>query len=250
LPVLVSKYSFHSVYRQHTFDVVAAIDMVPLMSRPGAFFRNLRPSIREGTGRLWVVNMRIEPDFTPLEFGDFAAVAEHVKVERERSPIVKRLSPEVRKAVAAAQGGAVPEYVQARFVADLNRLLEDRTLWPEARSLDESLKPSEKKVRERINEKLEKAGVFAEAGPELPWGIRTGLRLLNRLVLQDLLKSKDWERAFALDNLLWGQWKGFLGIMDLPPDGMVRLFRDSGYELIKEHDAGGYYTALEFKRAE
>src|SRR5260370_7897210 len=95
-----------------------------------------------------------------------------------------------------------------------------------------------------IREKTE--GCWAERGT-LDATTKGVLRLLNRLVIQDILEDYRWEKPFVLDQLDWSQWKPLLARLAAGQD-YPALFRKSGYQLVEERMLLTYHRIWEFKR--
>lgn len=250
-PVLVSARGLDPFYRQHTFDAILVADLLPTLPQPHPFFDQLRPSLKADTGRLWVIHPRPEPDFDIREFGDFAAVRDLVRSRGTASPIIGRLRPQVQEALAADLPDGIPEALQRTILEDLNRLLEDSTLWP---AIQEQLQPGQTFFHSRLQDlaeylvrELETAGVFASDPEMLPEGMRPSLRLLNRCIIQEVFKTDEWDRTFHLEGLSGSARKGaFLAVRERPARA---VFLETGYELVREHPILVYHHVWEFRRA-
>ncbi len=112
--------------------MVLAADVIHYLGRPKqqqAFLSQLGPSINENS-RLWVLRHRFDADFDSAEFADWSPIIEALRFPGAQAVLVERLRPELRAALGAQSaarelGGALLE--------DLNRMLEDPTLWPGTR---------------------------------------------------------------------------------------------------------------------
>jgi len=248
--VLVREKGLDPFYTQNTFDVILASEVMPLIAEPGVFFQQLRPSLKAGGGRLWIVTLRLDSDFDADEFGDFRAVLDFLRSEGASSLLAGRLSPRVREALAAERGASVSEPLRTLLVEDFNRILNAPALWPELQrwlaSHPSFLNAREAQLRQHLGNELAKAGVFAPGARDLDDGARPMLRLLNRLIIQDAFKTKVWERAFSLDNLGWWQRGPLLSWRERTPS----LLKTAGYELVCEHKLLLYHRVWEFKRAQ
>jgi protein-L-isoaspartate O-methyltransferase len=249
-PKLVRARGLDPIYLEHRYDVIFVSDVFPMIEAPEAFFDKLRPSLKQ-EGKLWVIVSRLDSAFAEVEFGDFMIVTSMIRSGSLPAPIMKRLSPKTREVFANLQEQTLPAGTRRLLVEDLNRMLEDRTLWPEVESLSGTgaslLKAREKPVRDYLAKHLECDGVFATGQGEISDGNRQWLRVLNRLVLQDLLKTEVWERALALDNLPPSEWKTFLTFawVKSPAERLT----DAGYELVRKREDIDYHKVWEFRRA-
>lgn len=163
-PVLVSPKPDDPFYPQHTYDIIFCSDVWWGIDDPYSFFKNLSKSLKPGSGRLWIISWRLHPDFTIEEFGDFSAMLGALRFQENASLVWDRLSPDVRKALTDKKNNSVSPSLQKLFVDELNRILTDPTLYPEAlRSFaDETIISNSNKIRvaKHLAHDLEKAGVF------------------------------------------------------------------------------------------
>jgi SAM-dependent methyltransferase len=246
IPRRVRAQGLDPFYSKHRFDVVFACDVLPLMSAPEAFFNGLRGSMTPDA-RLWIITMRVDADFNAAEF-DALAVPGWGAADSAVAPLFERLRPEVKGALMAAGGASMSPVLKQMLVDDLNRLLEDATLWPavERRAPEAASAGSaaEARVWQFLLDGLHEEGVFAAAVGSLSGTARPRLRLLNRFVVQKLLGTDVWMRAFSLDGLHWEQWAPLLHWQEQTP----ALLRGAGFELVAEHRTLPYHYIWEFKR--
>ena len=247
-PIRVRADGLDSFYGQHVFDIILVADVVPLIPEPEAFFEQLRMSLREGSGRLWVVDMRLDPDFSILEFDDVINLFKIPENEVLQSIILKRLGGGSRQALSDHSASGVPGYLQACIVEDLNRMLEDPTLWTDVQAQKLRLNSREEEVREYLCEVLERERADAKPGNAVTPRAKAVQRFLNRLIIQELLGTYWWESAFELDKIRWRRWKPLLARLCAGQD-YEKLFAKSGYELVHEHNILIYHRIWEFKRS-
>ncbi len=239
VPIQVSPEGLDSFYTQHVFDVILAVDVVPLIPAPDLFFARLRPFLREVSGRLWIVDMRLDPDFVAMEFPDAGALRALLLSQRVESTIWHRFGASVQRTLAASAAANDNAAMQSLVIDELNRMLEDPSLWPEAQAGNWPLNMRE--------EKVEKSDAFSPDSGTLDVTTKGVLRLLNRLVIQDILEDYRWEKPFVLDQLDWSQWKPLLARLAAGQD-YPALFRKSGYQLVEERMLLTYHRIWEFKR--
>lgn len=247
VPVQVRAEGLDDFYRQHTFDTILVLDVIPLIRELEVFFGQLRSSLREGTGRLWVIDLRLDPDFTMLEFEALGDTGNGTLRLRSQPIIVQRLSEGSRQAISSLTAGNIPESPQKLVIDDLNRLLEDPTLWPEIRARSLPLNHREGRLRKYLLHTLDREGVLGkETATTLSPKARRALRFLNRLIIQDLLNNYQWEKAFGLDKLTWPQMIPLLKQIEVGHDCPVG-FSKAGYELVQEHATLPYHRFWEYK---
>jgi hypothetical protein len=196
--------------------------------------------------------LRLDPDFTALEFDDFGKMGDDFRRLGAQASIVRRLSEKNRQAlntVSTAPAASVAESFWVLVIEDLNRMLEDPTLWPEMRAGNAPLNHQEMRLRRYLSHLLERGSTFAEdAGTTIAPRSRRALRLLNRLIIQDLLKTHQWEKAFGLEKMNSLRWTPLLAQIDAGHDHPALLSK-AGFELVQEHAALPYHRVWEFKRS-
>jgi protein-L-isoaspartate O-methyltransferase len=104
-PVRVTPDGFDSFYSSQTFDVILASDVILYLPELETFITKLRPQLREGSGRLWVIEKKCDPDFTVIEFTDSATLAKVLRSLGNESPIIHRFRPLTRQTLAATPSG-------------------------------------------------------------------------------------------------------------------------------------------------
>jgi hypothetical protein len=198
---------------------------------------------------LWIVNMRMDPDFTAIEFGDSAMLRTTLQTGVVQTAIVRRLSPAVRQALASPSTTPTPEQFTSFVITDLNRMLEDPTLWPEAQEKKWPLKQRDANLREIITRMLDKKGAFTSK-TAATGETRHLLRMLNRIIIMNLIESDMWGKAIALNKLDKSQLKPLVASLEFSESWGRPLFLDKvGYELVQEHKSINYCNVWEFKRS-
>ena len=252
-PVQVSSHGLDSFYRGHEFDLIFVSDVILLIPSPKHFFDELCNSLKKETGRLWVVTLRTDPDFSDLEFGDAQALYDVL-----RSPVLKsgfgtRLSASTKETLKAPLTATNSAVFIAMVLADLNKMLADPTLWPQARDEKWPLNTADANLRDTLSDMLGHRGVFASPS-KLTESSRGGVRLLNRLIIADLLRSDLWGKVTGLNTVNKQQLKALLapieadeastfwGFPGHPP------FLDNSYEMVRDHKTLNYCSVWEFRR--
>jgi 2-polyprenyl-3-methyl-5-hydroxy-6-metoxy-1,4-benzoquinol methylase len=269
ITVRVNSKGLDPFYTRQTFDIIFASEVVYHINDPDTFFYRLRESLREESGRLWVVDMRLDPDFTLWEFGDSKGLFDALRSLGAESPVTRSLRDEVRKALSAAPPAGAVEGLTAKAIEDLNRILDDLTLWPTAGKL--RLNSREESLRQYLSMVVERSGSIKGWAGRSEGSQSMALRLLNRLVLQDLLGSHRWEKAFSLVEVFGdSQWKllnssearlGSLLVVkniywmveiitrrEIIRESLLDLFVRAEYIPVQEHRGFPYHYIWEFKR--
>jgi hypothetical protein len=137
----------------------------------------------------------------------------------------------------------------AAAVADLNRLLEDATLWPESQAQQWPLRQQDASLRSALSALLAKRGMFtARSRPDDD--ARRALRLLNRLLIADLLGSERWGKAIALNTLTPAQLRPLLAPLTFQTFwGRPAFLETVGYEAVGERSENPYCCVWEYRRA-
>jgi 2-polyprenyl-3-methyl-5-hydroxy-6-metoxy-1,4-benzoquinol methylase len=248
LPVQVALVGLDSFYAQHSYDKIIMSDMLPEIISPGRFVGKLRPTLKRGSGRLWAIVSKIDPDFTDIEFKESPKLLDVLRSPKVQSTIGPRLRAVTRQAIETRPPGS-PDTIRALLVEDVNKMLDDPTLWPQAKAQQWPLSPHYARVREGLDVMLQKKGAFGKRSGTPDEASTHPLRLLNRLVVVDLLELDLWRNAFVWTNFSERDSIHFIEKLDAPlgPDqAIMALFRDAGYELVKYHKTIPYYDVFEF----
>jgi ubiquinone/menaquinone biosynthesis C-methylase UbiE len=247
-PVKVRADGVDPFYKQQSFDLMLLADIIELLDAPEAFLNELRPSLKEGTGRIWVVQLRHDPDFSEIEFTAPAIQRDLLQGSAPQSPIVRRLSARTRDALRADPAAGGGDAFLALLIADLNRILEDPTFWPEIQSLNLPLNADEQNIRKTLSQKLSEKGYFTPGAVISDGAAMPALRLLNRLVLQEMLRLDYWGKTLKLSKMTPDKSlpAPLLAMLVNKPDYAL-LFRNAGYEQV-QHRVMTYSRVWEFRR--
>jgi len=230
-PVKVERGYNEAFYESRNFDVIVTVDLLPLLTDIPRFFRPMSRHLTPVTGRLWVVQARLDPDFVAEEFADPKAVRAMSPLTLEQEALLRRV-------------GVTPEAAasdKAALAAALNSLLSAPDLVDEAKLQRWPLNPREAKARDHLGEILAHAKLSAAAHA-------TARRVLNRLLIQDLFGLDLWERILGLDTLTSGDWHPLL-MRIAAGQNYVAEFGESGFSLVQDHKVGPFHYILEFRRS-
>jgi len=250
ITVQVSPDRLDPFYKKHKFDLIFVCDVLPLIEKPESLFSGLNESLQVDSGRLWIVEMRPDPDFTLWEFRDIGLLFSSLRSLDEHSPVLRRFRTEVRNAVKGSSASG-SEALAAEAIEDLNRMLNDSTLWPEILRGKSRLSKSEKNLELHIARVSSPS--FAQRRdfllePQI-FVVHRGHRMLNRLVLQEQLGTHRWEKSFGSHGFLSEPPPLFedCTIWETKPD-YTTLFRKTGFTLVKKHEELPYFYVWEYKR--
>jgi len=248
VPVKVSCPGFDSFYRVHSFDLIFASDVIGLIRSPEAFFDELRPSLKKETGRLWIITLQPDPDFTIVEFGDPDMLRRALLSGPKQSAIVSRLSEAAREALAAQATTTHLEQMATLVLEDLNKMLADPTLWTESREKKWPLNQRDASVRQTVSQALVKKGAFTSSSG-VKDDTRRALRWLNRVLILDLMDNELWGKSNALNKLSKSQLEPFVAQISSGPSwAHPPFFEKAGFECVREHSEMPYCSVWEFKR--
>lgn len=250
--VRVSTEATDPVYSRFVYDVIFASDVWVDIKQASAFLSGSRISLQPETGRLWIVSWRLDPDFTAVEFSDINTTAKLLQSSERASLMLNRLSEDSRIALTSSGDGAKPA-INEHLISDLNRILEDTTLWPaiqgQARAAGQEplSNPDLAQVALNLSSRLDGKGVFGSAALPKDRHTLKQLRGLNRLVIQDFFGTEVWVKAFGpSDNTL----RFLLDWVELLTFAVVEpiILEEAGFEFVQEHKFLPYHRIFEFKR--
>ena len=245
VPVQVRAGGFDEpFYRRQFYDVTLMCDILPMIRQIGTFMSSLKPCMRPGTGRLWVVDLRCDADYTLIEVGDLELLARRILHDARSEPIKRRMDGETLTALGSLEDGHASAPVSERTLAFLNQLLDDQSLWVET-SVQVTLNPAFKGRREFLLGKLCEFTAFDL--PETSAATqRTASRALNRLIISELLGLNDWLKAFALDVTTQADFERLMDWWLYRRHDFLPMMAETGYTLRAEHPIFPFHTVWEF----
>jgi len=251
--VRVSGEGVDPFYKKHRFDIIFACELYHYLRRPAEYFGALRPSLVPGTGRLFIIHLKNDPDFSAPEFGDCKRTLWALGPLGRDSALFKKAAAGIEDFMARWDGGEVPVSVRERLAANFNAMLDDRGLFAamldayppltDRDGLGGWIMPLENKVFPRENRplmrwlaaELDMRDVFKKEKKEISEDEKRYLRVLNRILLTGVFKT---------DRL--GFIKGGLSFY-ASDRRIVSDMREAGYELVAAHEILAYHHLLEFK---
>ncbi len=235
-----------SFYSQHVYDVVLVCDVLPLMRDLSGFMSGIKRSIRPGTGRMWVVDLRCEADYTTVEIGDAKQLVRRMQALPAKSPILRRMDAGVREAIGDLQSADhASSASQSRLLGFLNRLLDDESLWEDS-SMDAMLDPALKWKRYVLLGLLCEFTAFDSPADDTLIAQRTASRTLNRMIIGDMLGLSDWLSAFALDVLHEQEFRVLMDWWLYRRPQFLQVMSEAGFERQGHHPIYPFHDVWEF----
>ncbi|MBN2407693.1 MAG: class I SAM-dependent methyltransferase [Elusimicrobia bacterium] len=246
LPVLVSPDGLDPFYKEHVFDIIFLINVYMVLEDKEAYFRELRPSLKKRTGRLYIITFANNPLFSKLEFGDFRKIFMILSRDPLAGPVRKRLGGRLAEFINGRNGGDIPPDIKSDTVEAFNRLLSDRFLYTdilgyyssdaERVQIHRILHPADLELSKWLYNRLNAEGVFDDGKKKLSDEQSRMLRRLNRAVIYGI---------FGMDELF--SFKG-RDVNSDEKETIVRTMKKAGYKFVREHDILPIHRFYEFKR--
>jgi len=246
VPVQVRPQGVDPFYHEHKFDVIFMCDSLKMISGIVAYLAELKGSLKPG-GRLWVLLWKLDADFSPSEFKNLVSIRAALSASPYGDLVKQRLRAGTRTLLDDPQ---TPDSAVGLglFIEDINRLLNDRLFHREIEAsgatASASLNHAEKGIREFLARESDSGRDVEAQGPEDGY-----LRLLNRLILKDILGTRIWEDAFSLAQFNTSDWEFKAREVELDPHIPPRV-ESAGFTLIKQHDLVPSYRVFEFRSAD
>lgn len=249
-PVLVSKKGVDPFYKKHEFDIIFLCDVYELIHHPEEYMRGLVPSLKKGSGRLYLVYFRQDSDFTEIEFDDFKKTLTILAEKGEGFPIFKKLREKNRDFMKNWTGAGIPPEVRTQIIEDFNSILMDRDLFYELLdyyvstgeiplpTLSSFIKQYDRRLSQWLVACLEKNKVF-EAEGDISAIDKKRLRRLNRILITNAFGNQRLYAISKADSPLY-----------LEKECVISELKNTGYAFIRSYDFLPYHDVLEFKRRE
>jgi hypothetical protein len=221
-------------------------DSLKMISGIVAYLAELKGSLKPG-GRLWVLLWKLDADFSPSEFKNLVSIRAALSASPYGDLVKQRLRAGTRTLLDDPQ---TPDSAVGLglFIEDINRLLNDRLFHREIEAsgaiASASLNHAEKGIRKFLARESDSGRDVEAQGPEDGY-----LRLLNRLILKDILGTRIWEDAFSLAQFNTSDWEFKAREVELDPHIPSRV-ESAGFTLIKQHDLVPSYRVFEFRSAD
>lgn len=236
-------------YKQHTFDIIFICELYHILSHVDNYFQELTASLKQETGRLYIISFKNISNFSEVEFGDFKTTFKILVSEEKDFPILKRLSQQCQDYIRNWQEENIPTEIRTKFISDLNKLLPDRFLFNDLLNyyaakennidsylLLNNLDVYDLRLVQWLAAMLDEKRIFNESSNLLESDKRELLKL-NRILITGIFKST------AVDSV-----KGFYTIF-AERNSIISTMEKAGYQFVREYDSLAQYYFLEFKRS-
>ncbi len=230
------------VARGERFDVIVLSDVLDSLLDPMPLLRAVGAALVPGTGRLVLVQPRLEERFVA---GDFDAAfgsawqegatsaSPTTALQALRAAVWQRLRPTTRAVLAAALAADLPNDVRDALAADFNVMLDDRSLVPAintalgasgsgvAQALTRCLSLADTTVLQWLVLNFDDQGIFEPSGPLLSPVAQAALHTVNALSLAPLFRPEGRMQAGVAAAGLF-----------LSEAGLVRRLLRAGYRRV------------------
>jgi ubiquinone/menaquinone biosynthesis C-methylase UbiE len=249
-PVLISQGPLDRVYHEHTFDRMVLSHVFEYLDHPVAFLQELRPSLRKGTGRLFVIAPKPVPALSPYHFRSVRAILTVLVSTDATFPIRARLDPDLQAfAHKWNVKNDVPDKYQDLLVNDLKRMLEDPRLYADLSNyysrpandraaLFRKLHMEDLELAKWLVVRLDADGAFDKKPADLTETERSGLTFLNQILLTAVFPN-GLVRRYNVGNRFMPY---------LEKRSILARMKAAGYEFLREHDTLHAHFFLEFGR--
>lgn len=254
-PVLVKSQVTDSFYKQQEFDLIFMCEAYQYLRNPKDFFQQLRPSLVEKEGRLYIIHSKNVSDFSEIEFSNFKNVIKVLVSEGENYPVFQKLRKETQDFIRKWQGEDVPSKISMNITQDFNKILLDRLFFYNlmdyyaakgivagegewSAPLMFITHSADLKLAKWLFVRLDMDGIFNNMEKKLTDIDKDRLCKLNRILLT---------RTFEINKLT--DLQGETG----PPiyvekSSIISTMESAGYRFIREYDFLTHHYLLEFKR--
>ncbi len=223
--VLVTTNGLDLFYNQHTFDIIFMCSVLPYLSNPLKYLRDIKPSLRRNTGRLYIISARktssyFDPELTDQKIIILLNTTDNQKLSRKLSKNYQNYLARLYKHGALSENYQMPEKYRRILICDLKRILSNNEMYLNDRTV-------------------------LDAGP-LP------RRYLNRTnIVKASLTSLLYNNLIRLQGET-GFKRSIAGEKELNMDLIKALVELAGYKFVCSHTddtlVKGRYYFLEFKR--
>jgi 2-polyprenyl-3-methyl-5-hydroxy-6-metoxy-1,4-benzoquinol methylase len=249
-PVLVAKEGLDEFYRGKSFDRIVLSHVLEYLHDPVGYLDQLRPSLDDRAGRLFVIHPKPATGLSPLQVKNPDAVAAVLVAKGTRYPVFERLEAPLRELVAAGAKRGLPPPEREALVARLVEIAADPALYPDlaryslretgdTRALLRGVSPPDVELAKWLVVRLDAQGTFGKLPREIHGLERAELLLLNHVLLASAFPS-GIVRRYNVGNR-------FIAYLD--EASVVARLSAAGYRLVRSHSGLPAHFFLEFRRA-
>lgn len=258
-PVLLNDPFADQFYKNHSFDIIFISEVLTNIWKMEDYFRELRPSLVRGTGRLFIVEWRWVSPIHEIDISDFRMLLRMIAEKGPKFPIFKRLSKEVQDLILGGPEGQPTALIQNQIVNDLNAMLLDGSLFsdlvdyyyaksgpsktaPPIDALVRLIDPADVKYLRLLVVDADDSGALDKGSGSLSEIEKTRLLQLNKFLIFSLLKINS---SFSCRQDLYGSYPFYRSKRSI-----ISKVEAAGFKLVADHDKIPKYYFLEFKRSD
>ncbi len=253
-PVLVKPEGLDPFYKQHTFDIIFICDTYLHLRHFKNYFKELRPSLAQKTGRLYILQTRMDIGFSELDFTNFVTLIKTVISKGEDFPIFKRLSKEVQYFINNWQDNSdVPPEIQTNIIQNFNNILSDNSFYNDIseyyinreglEAITQLLYPRDLELGKWLILRLDDEETFEKAEKDITDIEKMQIRLLNRLILLGIFKNSISKEQIPKRRAGFTTYRLRVG-----KKSILSKLEAAGFRFVQEYDFFPQHYFLEFKR--
>ncbi|MBN3040893.1 MAG: methyltransferase domain-containing protein [Candidatus Omnitrophica bacterium] len=248
IPVLVNPTGLDPFYKKHTFDILFLCAVYEVIREGKDYLSQLKESMARD-GRLYLIFLKLDPDFSQAEFGSFKSLIKQLVLMDKNHPIHLGLSEKTRHLLETLPDKQlISDELKSLLVKDLNSLLNDRWLYLRMRQNFLNIRkddpvfmkalalPQSRQLGQWLIAELDKNKVFDLDTIDISEEDNRRIRRLNRIMI---------ERTFYMHEL------NKLLFADIPvyqeKEKLISDFAEIGLELTNEFNILPCHYFLEFK---
>jgi len=203
-PVLVTSEGLDPFYKQHSFDIIFLSNVYRHLCIYKDYFTELRPSLLKKTGRLYIMNPRIDVGFNEeLDFINFKKIIETITYKHKDFPVFQRLDENVRNFIENWENEEISSEIRKNIVRNFNDILSDKSFYIEISNyykiiINTSLGVlpilkiidlSDCELAKWLILYLDNEGTLDKKEKDISYIEKTAIRVLNRIILVGIFKD-------------------------------------------------------------
>lgn len=249
-PVVVQEEGVDPFYKQQSFDIIFVSGVYDSILNPLAYFKELAPSLKKNTGRLYIIHLKNVSNFSEVEFGDFKTVVKILHSKTKDFPLFKSTDKKTRDFIInyIPENNNIAPEIRSELIKNFNELLAETELFNDLSNYYASEENADKTVllNRLINYSdiqlaiwlfvnLEKNGVFGKTFRNLTKEEKRQLLKFNRLLIAGIFQST------VLNKITTKR-------ICVEKNSVISTMKKAGFTFVKDHDSLTHHYFLEFKR--
>lgn len=230
--------------KKYAFDIIFLCDVYEYLHHPQDYFTQLRPSLKEETGRLYIIYFDQSGPLTKYAFPDLYATFRELASRSDGYPIFDKLSVDMKEFIRTNKYKlfTITDEITSKFLADINAMLYDATLYSDLENyyavtepgalLISRLRIEDRPLAKWLRSSLDKKGVFESK--QVPEPDREALFMLNKILLIDMLSGVN---VYGSSPMVY-----------YDKSRVVATLEKAGYIFMGEKNLLPCHYLLEFKR--